>query len=126
MGKPRIIETRDKKKPEKKDGLESGGQAGADAAKDGPAPRKPKVVEERDYSLLLEREEPDNLILGKRKVERHETVDSARDRMREDMLADITPVSPPLGHDELERKIGEDLKKRHAIGKKLKKFVGLE
>ncbi|MFH1257314.1 MAG: hypothetical protein ABIG96_01550 [Candidatus Micrarchaeota archaeon] len=87
--------------------------------------RKPRVVDETDYSLLLENKEPDNLILGKR-AERREIHDSARDKLREDMLADITPVKPPLEHLELEREIDEDRKKRHSIGRKIRKVVGLE
>jgi hypothetical protein len=111
MGKPRIIEVREKaQKAEKKPS----------------GPKKPKVVEERDYSMLLENDESDNIILGKRKIERYESVDTARDRLREDMLSDITPVSPPLEHEELWKKITEDRKKRNDIGKKIKKIIGLE
>ncbi|MEK6954846.1 MAG: hypothetical protein AABX01_07580 [Candidatus Micrarchaeota archaeon] len=111
MGKPRVVEVREKKHIEEKKHSAS---------------KKPKVVEERDYSMLLENDEPDNLILGKRKIERYESVDTARDRLREDMLSDITPVSPPLEHGELQKRITEDRKKRHDLGKKIKKIIGLD
>ncbi len=87
--------------------------------------KKPRLVEETDYSLLMEDKEPSNLILGK-KQERREIHDSGRDKLREDMLADITPVRSPLERIELDREIEEDRKKRHSLGKKIKRAVGLE
>jgi hypothetical protein len=87
--------------------------------------KKPRVLGETDYSLLMQREEPENLLIGKKPQYRHLS-DSARDKLRDDMLADITPVRPPLERMELDREIGEDQKKRHSIGKKLRKIVGLE
>lgn len=109
MGRPRIVETREKKKEAKEAG-----------------PKRPKVLEERDYSLLIDEKDTGNVLIGKRRVERHESVDSARDRLREDMLADITPVSPPLERDELKKRIHEDQRKRGDLGKRLKRVIGLE
>ncbi|HLC48641.1 MAG TPA: hypothetical protein VJI13_06210 [Candidatus Norongarragalinales archaeon] len=108
MGRPRVVEVREKKKKEMQ------------------GPKKPKVVEERDYSLLIDNKSPENVLIGKRVHEKRELVDSARDKLREDMLADITPVSPPLEGDELNKRIHEDQRKRGNLGKKFRRAIGLE
>ncbi len=103
--KPRIIETHSNKKED-------------DSSK------KPKVLEERDYSLMMEKErEPQNILIDKPKKEE---VESAREKLREHALADITPIRAPLEETELKRKIDDDQRKRNTLGKKLKRFVGLE
>jgi hypothetical protein len=100
MGKPRVIEVRERKK-------------------------KPRIKEERDYSLLLDDDEDTSGIILHRKIEHH-FKDASRDKLREDMLADITPIRAPLDQKDLKREIDQDQKKRHSLGKKIKKTLGLE
>lgn len=88
-------------------------------------PKKPKVVEERDYSLLLDDDEDTSNVILHRTFEKHRS-DAVRDKLREDMLADITPVRPPLSRRDLDEEIGRDQKKRNTLGKKIRKVVGLE
>ncbi|MFH1751212.1 MAG: hypothetical protein ABH863_06030 [Candidatus Micrarchaeota archaeon] len=109
MGRPRVVEVREKK---------------SDDAK---PHKKPKVVEEKDYSLLIEKRGAGNVLIGKEAERQIDVpVDAARDRLREDALADIIPVSPPLADDELKKRIEQDRKSREGIGKKLKKIMGFD
>ncbi|MEK6842852.1 MAG: hypothetical protein AABY04_00015 [Candidatus Micrarchaeota archaeon] len=100
--KPRIVETRQKRKEH----------------------AKPRIVDETDYSMLIDKE-PESLILGKKPI-RNQQVDAPRDALRKDMLSDITPIRPPLERLELDKEIEEDRKKRHSIKKTIRKIVGLE
>ncbi|MBI5224634.1 hypothetical protein HY989_02080 [Candidatus Micrarchaeota archaeon] len=100
--KPRIVETRQKRKEHV----------------------KPRIIDETDYSMLFDKS-PESLILGK-KSSRTLQPDATRDALRKDMLSDITPIRPPLDRLELDREIDEDQKKRHSIKKTIRKIVGLE
>lgn len=96
-------------------------------------PRKPRVVEEVDYSRMIEkkaggsageeeaRKEP-VLFKGLEEARKETREDTARDELRRQALKDITPLTK----EEIIRQAEEDRQKRKGIGGRVRQFLGLE
>ncbi len=107
-GKPRVVEVKD-------------------------TPKKPRVVREEDYSRIIEkepegaateemREEPVLFKGLKEEEEQAKSGDAAGDKLREQALKDITPLSK----EEILKVAEEDQRKRGGIGGRIRRFMGLE
>ncbi|MFH1106475.1 MAG: hypothetical protein V1787_01120 [Candidatus Micrarchaeota archaeon] len=102
-GKPRVVEVKDR-------------------------PKKPRVVEEVDYSRMIGTPAPgegaakEPVVFKDLKGESLESTDAVRDRLREKALQDITPLS----NDEVIRQAEEDRRRRGGIRKRIKNLFGLE
>ena len=94
--------------------------------------KRPRVVKEEDYSLLLEKpkeegKEPEHVVFkgmkGKAEDEKGPfpaTGDKAADKLRSEALKDLTPLEKGT-HFGGEKKEGEN-----PLGKRVKKFLGMQ